>query len=129
MLAALGVVIPEVLDRFFDINFAEPVWWRVGYSKLQASNYNINSSCFLICCCICDKQFLLYNHCWVWDNVNFRFCSVSSRCPVCFSGTEEITEGQPPQLFGVCLFTTLILLTIFQINKDTIYSLELKAKL
>ncbi|KAH7426710.1 hypothetical protein KP509_10G013700 [Ceratopteris richardii] len=35
MLAALGVVIPEVLERFFDIDFAESVWWRVGYSKLQ----------------------------------------------------------------------------------------------
>ncbi|MCO5559575.1 hypothetical protein L7F22_013176 [Adiantum nelumboides] len=35
MLAALGVVIPEILDRFFDVDFTEPVWWRVGYSKLQ----------------------------------------------------------------------------------------------
>ncbi|KAI5054649.1 hypothetical protein GOP47_0029794 [Adiantum capillus-veneris] len=35
MLAALGVVIPEILDRFCNIDFAEPVWWRVGFSKLQ----------------------------------------------------------------------------------------------
>ena len=35
MLAALGVVIPELLDRFGDVQFSEPVWWRVGYAKLQ----------------------------------------------------------------------------------------------
>ncbi|GAB2210390.1 hypothetical protein Droror1_Dr00015656 [Drosera rotundifolia] len=35
MLAAVGVVIPELLDAAGGVNFAEPVWWRVGYSKLQ----------------------------------------------------------------------------------------------
>ena len=35
MLAALGVVIPELLDRFGGVQFSEPVWWRVGYAKLQ----------------------------------------------------------------------------------------------
>ncbi|XP_068652815.1 chlorophyll a-b binding protein 7, chloroplastic [Aristolochia californica] len=35
MLAALGVVIPELLDLFGLVHFVEPVWWRVGYAKLQ----------------------------------------------------------------------------------------------
>jgi hypothetical protein len=35
MLAALGVVIPELLDHFGVVKFSEPVWWRVGYAKLQ----------------------------------------------------------------------------------------------
>ncbi|XVE95972.1 hypothetical protein REPUB_Repub02eG0181500 [Reevesia pubescens] len=35
MLAALGVVVPEILDLLGVSHFAEPVWWRVGYSKLQ----------------------------------------------------------------------------------------------
>ncbi|KAE8726940.1 Chlorophyll a-b binding protein E [Hibiscus syriacus] len=35
MLAALGVVVPEILDMLSISHFAEPVWWRVGYSKLQ----------------------------------------------------------------------------------------------
>ncbi|KAJ7546503.1 hypothetical protein O6H91_08G042100 [Diphasiastrum complanatum] len=35
MLAALGVVIPELLDKFFGVEFSEPVWWRVGLAKLQ----------------------------------------------------------------------------------------------
>ncbi|XVE61152.1 hypothetical protein DITRI_Ditri06bG0016900 [Diplodiscus trichospermus] len=35
MLAALGVVVPEILDLLGVFHFAEPVWWRVGYSKLQ----------------------------------------------------------------------------------------------
>ncbi|EFJ13067.1 light-harvesting complex [Selaginella moellendorffii] len=35
MLAALGVVIPEVLEKFFGVKFAESVWWRVGYAKLE----------------------------------------------------------------------------------------------
>lgn len=37
MLAALGVVIPELLDQFGIVHFVEPVWWRVGYAKLKAS--------------------------------------------------------------------------------------------
>ncbi|KAH9302832.1 hypothetical protein KI387_014415, partial [Taxus chinensis] len=35
MLAALGVVIPELLDHFGVVDFIEPVWWRVGYAKLK----------------------------------------------------------------------------------------------
>ncbi|CAN1809198.1 Chlorophyll a-b binding protein 7, chloroplastic [Linum perenne] len=35
MLGALGAVIPEVLDLCDAVHFAEPVWWRVGYAKLQ----------------------------------------------------------------------------------------------
>uniref|UniRef100_A0A1J3EBE1 Chlorophyll a-b binding protein, chloroplastic n=1 Tax=Noccaea caerulescens TaxID=107243 RepID=A0A1J3EBE1_NOCCA len=35
MLAALGALIPEILDLTGAFHFAEPVWWRVGYSKLQ----------------------------------------------------------------------------------------------
>ena len=38
MLAALGVVVPEVLDLLGVSHFVEPVWWRVGYSKLQVVN-------------------------------------------------------------------------------------------
>ncbi|XP_073149708.1 chlorophyll a-b binding protein 7, chloroplastic [Henckelia pumila] len=35
MLAALGVVIPEILNLLGAFQFVEPVWWRVGYSKLK----------------------------------------------------------------------------------------------
>ncbi|XP_065629585.1 chlorophyll a-b binding protein 7, chloroplastic isoform X2 [Quercus suber] len=35
MLASLGVLVPEVLDILGAFHFVEPVWWRVGYSKLQ----------------------------------------------------------------------------------------------
>ncbi|CAM0950903.1 unnamed protein product [Alopecurus aequalis] len=35
MLAALGVVVPELLDLFGIVHFVEPVWWKVGYAKLQ----------------------------------------------------------------------------------------------
>ncbi|PIN04089.1 Photosystem II [Handroanthus impetiginosus] len=35
MLAALGALIPELLDLVGAFHFAEPVWWRVGYSKLK----------------------------------------------------------------------------------------------
>ncbi|GAB2300491.1 Chlorophyll a-b binding protein 7, chloroplastic, variant 2 [Dionaea muscipula] len=37
MLAALGVVVPELLDIVGAFHLAEPVWWRVGYSKLRAN--------------------------------------------------------------------------------------------
>ncbi|XP_052308976.1 chlorophyll a-b binding protein 7, chloroplastic isoform X3 [Populus trichocarpa] len=37
MLAALGALIPEVLDLSGAFHFIEPVWWRVGYSKLKAN--------------------------------------------------------------------------------------------
>lgn len=35
MLAALGALIPELLDIVGAFHFVEPVWWRVGYSKLK----------------------------------------------------------------------------------------------
>ncbi|KAL8491587.1 hypothetical protein ACS0TY_023253 [Phlomoides rotata] len=35
MLAALGALIPEILDLVGAFHFVEPVWWRVGYSKLK----------------------------------------------------------------------------------------------
>lgn len=35
MLAALGALIPEILDLTGTFHFVEPVWWRVGYSKLK----------------------------------------------------------------------------------------------
>uniref|UniRef100_A0A7C8YI70 Chlorophyll a-b binding protein, chloroplastic n=1 Tax=Opuntia streptacantha TaxID=393608 RepID=A0A7C8YI70_OPUST len=35
MLGALGALIPELLDLCGAFNFVEPVWWRVGYSKLK----------------------------------------------------------------------------------------------
>ncbi|XP_071676261.1 chlorophyll a-b binding protein 7, chloroplastic isoform X2 [Lolium perenne] len=35
MLAALGVVVPELLDIFGIVHFVESVWWKVGYAKLQ----------------------------------------------------------------------------------------------
>nr|XP_019707710.1 chlorophyll a-b binding protein 7, chloroplastic isoform X3 [Elaeis guineensis] len=35
MLASLGVIVPELLDQFGVVHFIEPVWWKVGYAKLQ----------------------------------------------------------------------------------------------
>ncbi|XP_073001289.1 chlorophyll a-b binding protein 7, chloroplastic isoform X4 [Typha latifolia] len=35
MLASLGVIIPELLDVLGVVHFVEPVWWKVGYAKLQ----------------------------------------------------------------------------------------------
>jgi hypothetical protein len=39
MLASVGAVIPELLDLLGAFHFVEPVWWRVGYSKLQVSTF------------------------------------------------------------------------------------------
>lgn len=41
MLGALGALIPEVLDMVGAFHFVEPVWWRVGYSKLKVSIFYI----------------------------------------------------------------------------------------
>ncbi|CAM8878325.1 hypothetical protein QQ045_019057 [Rhodiola kirilowii] len=35
MLAALGALIPEVLDLTGAFHFVEPIWWKVGFSKLK----------------------------------------------------------------------------------------------
>nr|XP_011464998.1 PREDICTED: chlorophyll a-b binding protein 5, chloroplastic isoform X4 [Fragaria vesca subsp. vesca] len=35
MLAAFGALVPEILDLLGAFHFVEPVWWRVGYSKLK----------------------------------------------------------------------------------------------
>ncbi|KMT19383.1 hypothetical protein BVRB_1g013790 isoform B [Beta vulgaris subsp. vulgaris] len=35
MLGALGALVPEILDLSETSHFPEPVWWRVGYSKLK----------------------------------------------------------------------------------------------
>uniref|UniRef100_A0A2P2JHN5 Chlorophyll a-b binding protein, chloroplastic n=1 Tax=Rhizophora mucronata TaxID=61149 RepID=A0A2P2JHN5_RHIMU len=35
MLAALGALVPEVLDLLGAFHFSEAVWWRVGYAKLK----------------------------------------------------------------------------------------------
>ncbi|XP_047178071.1 chlorophyll a-b binding protein 7, chloroplastic isoform X3 [Vigna umbellata] len=35
MLASIGALIPEILDLLGAFHFVEPVWWRVGYSKLK----------------------------------------------------------------------------------------------
>ena len=37
MLASVGALIPEILDLLGAFHFVEPVWWRVGYSKLKVS--------------------------------------------------------------------------------------------
>lgn len=37
MLAAIGALVPEILDLLGTFHFVEPVWWRVGYSKLKVS--------------------------------------------------------------------------------------------
>lgn len=47
MLAALGALIPEILDLMGAFHFVEPVWWRVGYSKLKVSMLRNSSSLLL----------------------------------------------------------------------------------
>lgn len=38
MLGALGALIPEILQYFSSVDFTEPVWWKVGYAKLQGED-------------------------------------------------------------------------------------------
>jgi len=42
MLASVGALIPELLDLLGVFHFVEPVWWRVGYSKLQVSMFYLS---------------------------------------------------------------------------------------
>ncbi|RWW46510.1 hypothetical protein BHE74_00047560 [Ensete ventricosum] len=35
MLASIGVIVPELLQELGFVHFVEPVWWKVGYAKLQ----------------------------------------------------------------------------------------------
>ncbi|URE34446.1 LRR, partial [Musa troglodytarum] len=37
MLASIGVIVPELLEELGFVHFVEPVWWKVGYAKLQVS--------------------------------------------------------------------------------------------
>lgn len=39
MLGALGALIPELLELVGAFHFVEPVWWRVGYSKLKVCTF------------------------------------------------------------------------------------------
>ncbi|XP_074263983.1 chlorophyll a-b binding protein 7, chloroplastic isoform X2 [Silene latifolia] len=65
MLGAFGALIPEILDLSGTVHFAEPIWWRVGYSKLKAntldylgiSGFHLAGSQGIIVIAIC--QFLL----------------------------------------------------------------------
>jgi len=42
MLASVGALIPELLDLLGVFHFVEPVWWRVGYSKLQVNMFYLS---------------------------------------------------------------------------------------
>ena len=48
MLAALGALLPELLDLLGAFHFVEPVWWRVGYSKLKVSIFSIVHLSFIV---------------------------------------------------------------------------------
>ena len=37
MLGIPGVFIPELLVRYGGVQLSEPVWWKVGYAKLQVT--------------------------------------------------------------------------------------------
>ena len=37
MLGIPGVFIPELLVRYGGVHLSEPVWWKVGYAKLQVT--------------------------------------------------------------------------------------------
>ncbi|RZC67462.1 hypothetical protein C5167_011153 [Papaver somniferum] len=42
MLGAPGALIPELLDLSGVIHFVEPIWWKVGYAKLQNSSVHLS---------------------------------------------------------------------------------------
>lgn len=49
MLAALGALIPELLNLTGLFQFVEPVWWRVGYSKLKVGIFCASAVALLPC--------------------------------------------------------------------------------
>lgn len=49
MLASVGALVPEVLDLFGAFHFVEPIWWRVGYSKLKVSMSNPCEHSLYVC--------------------------------------------------------------------------------
>lgn len=49
MLASVGALVPEILDIFGAFHFVEPIWWRVGYSKLKVSMYNLGDHSLYVC--------------------------------------------------------------------------------
>lgn len=95
MLASLGALIPEILDIFGAFHFTEPIWWRVGYSKLKVCfpspgqpslwifiTWNLSrvSACFvsifLPFCLVLQLLFillLLFNHVLFWS-LAFHVC-------------------------------------------------------
>lgn len=48
MLAAFGALVPEILDLLGAFHFVEPVWWRVGYSKLKVSTFCVGINFCLV---------------------------------------------------------------------------------
>lgn len=53
MLGALGALVPELIERSSSYRFLDPVWWSVGYTKLQvrrtAQAVPISVTCAAIC--------------------------------------------------------------------------------
>lgn len=37
MLGAMGALIPEILVKYFGVDFPEAIWWKVGYAKLEVN--------------------------------------------------------------------------------------------
>ncbi|TXG48075.1 hypothetical protein EZV62_027369 [Acer yangbiense] len=62
MLASLGAVIPEVLDMLGAFHFVEPVWWRVGYSKLQ--DFDALYCSLSLLRCILSKYYIWMSGLW-----------------------------------------------------------------
>ncbi|XP_078432501.1 chlorophyll A-B binding family protein isoform X2 [Wolffia australiana] len=72
MLSALGVLVPEVLDQLDIVHFVEPVWWKVGYAKLQGDTLDylgipglhIAGSQGVIVIAICQALLMMSIRCW-----------------------------------------------------------------
>ncbi|XP_020577964.1 chlorophyll a-b binding protein of LHCII type 1 [Phalaenopsis equestris] len=64
MLGSLGVFVPELLDLLGIVHFVEPVWWRVGYAKLQGDTldylgFHIAGSQGVIVIAICQALLMV----------------------------------------------------------------------